>query len=217
MADKEREIKNRGDEKKRIIGNSDARLHASRKCWLSDGVTTIVGVYGAGTSMEITANWSQPFESMTPGQQMQTAGSLIQATTGATMVKTLNTKQVWQGNSPAQINLELQLYALHDPDIEVMQPLRALEDFIAPDVDSFSIGIGQISRALQLDMGRMAIYQDLVLNSVSIPFDKETDSKSRFVRCSVTLSLSSMTMISKDMLKKGFGFSNTGYTINTKG
>lgn len=177
MAEEDREIKGQED-KTRYIGNSDARLHYSRKCWLTDGTTTIAGVYGPGTNVEITANWTMPFESMTPGQSMQTASSLIQAKTGKTMVKTLNTQQVWQGNSPAQINLELQLYALHDPDIEVMQPLRALEDFIAPDVDDFSLAIGSISKALQLNIGRMCIYQFLALNSVSIPFDKETDLRS---------------------------------------
>lgn len=217
MADEDREIKSQQDQKTRYIGNSDKRLHDSRKCWLTDGTTTVVGVYGPGTSVEITANWSQPFESMTPGEAMQTAGSLIQAKTGNTMVKTLNTHQVWQGNSPAQISLELQLYALHDPDVEVMQPLRALEDFIAPDVADFSLGTGKIAKALQLNIGRMCIYQFLVLNSVSFPFDKETDLKGRFVRCTVTLALSTLTMISKDMLKKGYGFANTGYQINTKG
>lgn len=216
MADKDREIKNQ-EEKTRYIGNSDSRLHFSRKCWLTDGTTTIAGVYGPGTSLEITSNWTMPFETMTPGQNMQTAGGLIQSRTGLTMVKTLNTQQVWQGNSPTQFNLELQLYALHDPDLEVMQPLRALEDFIAPDVDDFSLALGSIAKALQLNIGRMSLYQFLVLNSVSIPFDKETDLKGRFVRCTVNLALSTMTMISKDMLKKGYGFKNTGYQIKVQG
>lgn len=210
MADEDRQIKNQQDKKTRIIGNSDARLHNSRKCWLTDETTTIVGVYGPGTSMEISSNWSQPFSEMTPGNAAQTAGGLLQATFGVTMVKTLNTQQVWQGNQPTQLNLELQLYALRDPDIEVMQPLSALEEFIAPDVSWFW-GIGQIAKALQLRIGTMAIYQPLVLNSVSIPFDKETDLKGRFVRCTVNLALSTATVISKDLLKKGFCGIQSGY------
>ena len=135
---------------------------------------------------------------------MRTAGAVGQAVTGATMIKAFNTRQIWTGNSPTQFNLELMLYALQDPEVEVMQPLRALEYFIAPDVDMFW-GIGQISRALQLNIGRRVIYQYLVLNSVSVPFDKEMDSQGRFVRCTVNLSLSTMTMVTKDMLKKGYG------------
>lgn len=203
MADEDREIKSQQDKEAKLIGNSDKRLHDSRKVWISDGNTTICGVYGPGTSMEISSNWSQPFDDLTPGTAFKLSSSAIQSMTGLTMVKTLNTQQVWQGNQPTQFNLELQLYALQDPDLEVMQPLSALEDFIAPDVNWFW-GIGQIAKSLQVNIGRMVIYQPLVLNSVSIPFDKETDLKGRFVRCTVNLTLSTATMISKDMLKKGY-------------
>lgn len=189
----------------RIIGNTDRRLHDSRKVWISDGDTTIAGVYGPGTNIEITANWQQPFEEMTPGKALKTLGAVGQSATGMTFVKAINSRQTWDSNSPTQITVELQLYALKDPDLEVMQPLAALENFIAPDVDYFLGGFGEIVKALQVDIGRMAIYQMLVLNSVSIPFDKETDSKGRFVRCTVNLQLSTLTMVTKDMLKKGYG------------
>lgn len=188
----------------------DRRLHDSRKCWISDGDTTICGVYGPGTSLEITANWKQPFEEMTPGAALKNLAAAGQAATGMTLVKAINSRQTWDSNSPTQLSVELQLYALQDPDLEVMQPLAALENFIAPDVDGFLGGFGQIAKALQLNIGRMAIYQFLVLNSISVPFDKETDSKGRFVRCSVNLALSTMTMVTKDMLKKGYGF-KSGY------
>jgi len=188
-----------------LVGNSDRRLSDSRKCWISDGETTVCGVYGPGTSLEITANWIQPFLDMTPGKVSESMGGIAQALTNQTMVKAINTRQTWEANSPTQFNVELQFYALQDPDKEVMQALRALETFIAPDVDYFVGGAGQIAKALQIDIGRMAIYQFLVLNSISIPFDKETDSKGRFVRCTVNLGLSTLTMITKDMLKKGYG------------
>lgn len=190
----------------RLIGNIDKRLHDSRKVWISDGDTTICGVYGPGTSLEITANWSQPFEGMTPGQVMKGLASMGQiASEGSTLVKSINTRQVWDSNSPSQLTIELQLYALEDPDLEVMQPLAALERFIAPDVDYFLGGAGQIAKFIQADIGRIAIYQPLVLNSVSVPFDKETNSKNQFVRATVNLTLSSLVMITREMLKKNCG------------
>lgn len=201
----ERSIQNQqGERAARMIGNADPRLADARKCWISDGETTIAGVYGPGTSVEISAEWIQPFEDMTPGSAMRTAAAGVQVWTGATMIKAINTRQTWKGNSPTQFNVELMLYALQDPELEVMQPLRALEYFIAPDVDMYW-GIGKISRALQLNIGRKVIYQYLVLNSISMPFDKEMDSRGRFVRCTVNLSMSTMTMITTDMLKKGYG------------
>lgn len=205
MAEEERSIQNQRDSSATIVGNTDFRLSDARKCWISDGETTVAGVYGPGTSVEITANWTQPFEDMTPGSALRAGGAALQSVTGgSTLVKAFNTRQVWQGNSPTQFNVELMLYALQDPEIEVMQPIRALEYFIAPDVGMYW-GIGQISKALQLNIGRRVIYQYLVLNSVSEPFDKEMDSRGRFVRCAVNLSMSTMTMVTRDMLKKGYG------------
>ena len=210
MADEDRPIQVKSGDSAKAIGNIDSRLHYSRKCWLSDGETTIVGVYGPGTSLDINANWKQPFEGMTPGQVMEVIGALTQATTDNTLVNAQNTRQTWVNNSPSQLNLELQLYALQDPDMEVMQPLHALEMFIAPDVGAFLGGIGQIAKSLTLNIGRMVIYDKLVLNSVSMPFDKETDSGGRFVRATVSLQLSTITMITKDMLKKGVGVRTAG-------
>ncbi|MBE6441321.1 MAG: hypothetical protein E7022_03180 [Desulfovibrio desulfuricans] len=215
MADEERQIQNQQlDGNAKLVGNTDKRLSDSRKCWISDGDTTVCGVYGPGTSMEITSNWQQPLEEATPGKAIGTAaGGVAQiATGGKTMIKAINTRQTWLGNSPTQFNVELQLYALQDPDKEVMQPLRALELFIAPDVAMYW-GVGQIAKALQLDIGRQVIYQFLILNSISVPFDKETDSKGRFVRCTVNLSMSTMTMVTKDMLKKGYGI-KSGFQQN---
>lgn len=64
---------------------------------------------------------------------------------------------------------------------------------------------GKIAKALQLNVANRIIYQYLVLENLSAPFDKEMDSQGRFVRCTVNLTLSTLTMVSKQMLKKGYG------------
>ncbi len=187
------------------IGNIDTRLHTSRKAWLSDGETTVCGVYGPGTSMEIVATYNQPFEELTPSA---ITGNVIagaaQVVSNKTMVSAMNTRLVWEKNDPTKFNLELQLYALKDTEKEVMEPLRALENFIAPDAAAF-IGVGNIAKPLTLSIGRKIIYNYLVLESISIPFDKETDSKGNFVRATVNLTLSTITMVTKAMLKAGYG------------
>ena len=132
-------------------------------------------------------------------------GSALQAITGKTMITDVNTRNVWERNEPTEFTLEMQFYALRDPDKEVMQPLHVLENFIAPDTQAF-FGVGNISKPLQLCIGRFCIYQFLVLKNMSLPFDKETDMKKRFVRATVTLDLATIAMISKDALKSGNGF-----------
>lgn len=196
----------------KCIGNIDTRLHASRKVWLSDGETTVVGVYGPGTSMEIAASYDQPFKDLTGAALAEkiagsfgiVAASAGQAVLGKTTVTKMNTRQIWEKNDPTRFNLELQLYALRDPESEVMAPIRALETFIAPDVKAY-VGVGNIARPLTLSIGRKIIYNYLVLENISIPFDKETDSKGNFVRATVNLTLSTITMITKDMLNSGYG------------
>ena len=189
-----------------VIGNTDKRLSDARKIWIADDQTTIVGAYGPGTSMEITANWMSPFEAATLGNTpLRTGAAFIQTVTGISLITTLNTRQAWEGNEPTRFNVELMLYALRDPDLEVMQPLRALEYMIAPDVNDFWGVGGKIAKALQLNVANRIIYQYLVLENISAPFDKEMDSQGRFVRCTVNLTLSTLTMVSKQMLKKGYG------------
>lgn len=56
-----------------------------------------------------------------------------------------------------------------------------------------------------MNIGTRHIFTDMVIDSISLPFDKEIDSLGRFVRASLNVQVSTMTMISKDMLRKGYG------------
>lgn len=194
-------------EKGSVVGNADTRLSNYRKCWIYSPDVTVCGVYGPGTSQEIVANWSSPFENMSLGETIQRAGGIIQAETQMTSISRFNTRQIWDNNRPTQLNLELKLYALRDANQEVMKPLAALEWMIAPDVsiEGGSIG-GKIAAAVNLNIGTKVIYQDLCVDSISIPYDKEVDSQGNFVRCTVTVQFTTLTMITKDMLRKGYGF-----------
>lgn len=187
------------------IGNTDKRLSNARKIWISDGTVTIVGVWGPGTTMDYNSNWTMPFSEMSLGNMFPKVGDAVQAITQQTMLNTMNTKQVWQYNEPTRFHVELQLYALRDPDVEVMQPLHALELFIAPDVGEFMSGAGRIAKALQVNFGNRIIYQYLILDTMSLPFEKEVDSNGNFVRATVNLTFATSTMVSKNMLKQGYG------------
>ncbi|WP_417022532.1 hypothetical protein, partial [Bilophila wadsworthia] len=117
-----------------LVGNTDTRISNHRKCWIYSPDVTVCGIYGPGTSQEIVANWSSPFENFSLGEKFQKVGGWIQAKFNVTSVTQFNTQQVWDGNRPTQFNLELKLYALRDANQEVMKPLAALEWMISPDV-----------------------------------------------------------------------------------
>lgn len=188
-----------------ILGNQDERLSRFRKVWIASPDVTVVGVYGPGTTWEITANWETPFENLTIGNMLGQGGNLGQAQTGATSVKASNTTQIWQSNRSTTLNIELKLYALSNPDIEVMQPLAALEYMIAPSEGRSFLSPGQIADSVQINIGTKIIYQPVVLDSISAPFDKEVDSQGRFVRCTINIQASTLTMVTREMLAEGHG------------
>ncbi len=47
------------------------------------------------------------------------------------------------------------------------------------------------------------VCKDMVINSISLPFDKEVDSAGNFVRATVNLQLSTLTMVDRQMLNSG--------------
>lgn len=191
-------------------GNRDDRVSRFRKCWIesqADG-QCIVGVYGPGTSREITANFSMPFEGENVGGHIPAAfAGIAQKLTGLTSISTMNSAQAWAGNQPMPFTLEFILYALEDPESEVMTPLRILETWIAPDVGKV-LG-GTPPGVFLLNIGTKVIYTDMLINSITMPFDKEVDSQGNFVRATVNIQMSSATMVSKDMLKQGYGIRDT--------
>lgn len=191
------------------LGNNDSRVSKYRKCWLQgmDGAT-ICGVYGPGTSREMTANWIQPFEGESIGGKMPAAaGGLAQTMGGMTMIHSFNSQQTWQANQPTAFTLELLLYALEDPIQEVMRPLQLLEQWFAPETITLagllSMDFGRIPSLILLNIGTKVMYKDMVINSISLPFDKEVDSQGNFVRATVNLQLSTLTMVDRQMLNSG--------------
>ena len=67
---------------KNEIGILDPRVSPHRKCWLSDGKKTIVGVYGRGTSQEITEVWNSPYQNASLESATPQATAAYQIFTG---------------------------------------------------------------------------------------------------------------------------------------
>ena len=192
------------------IGILDPRVSPHRKCWLSDGKKTIVGVYGRGTSQEITEVWNSPFQNASLDSIAPQATAAFQVFgNGKTFIKGMNSARTWSGNEPTNVNLELILYAVKDPAAEVMLPLHTLEEFAAPDTEVFMGLDGKAAAILSLDIGRRIIYPSLCMTNISMPFDKEVDSKGNFVRCTVNITFTTPVAISKNLLKQGYGIKLT--------
>lgn len=198
-----------------ILGNSDSRISDVHKIWISDGQRTICGVYGKGTSEQLAANWQMPFSDLQPGNSHPVIQGALEAS-GRELTTVANTLQTWKGDQPPALTIELLLYALSDAESEVMKPLRALQEFMAPDVDAlwngdiFNAKAKPAKSRLQILIGRKVIYQHFILKSITIPHGStERDSSGNYVRCTVNLEVESISMISLSNYKKGQGIQTT--------
>lgn len=180
-----------------VFGNNDPSLSANVKCYLiqefGGEFSSVCGVIGEGTTKEIVANWESPFEDSSIGSMFKKVGGAIQKITDATSISTLSSTQVWGGNEPYLIDLELIFYALSDPWKEVEGALKALEKMIAPEVNKIS-PLGRVPQPVMIELGSKMSLPDAYMKSLSIPLGVERNSEGRMVRATVNLQIGSINM-----------------------
>lgn len=180
----------------------------------------VVGVIGQGTSRTLTASWDAPLEQSNAGAQggLEKIGAFLQSSSSATSITTFSTTQIWGGNKPLTFNIALELFAWDDAYAQVMQPLRWLEEFASPNVNGYSPfepdfvsklasgkegdgnKTGRIPMRVALNIGRRMIIPECVIESVTMPIDKEKDSKGNLIRAQVTLGIQTLTMLNQDAI-----------------
>lgn len=179
------------------------------KVWvMSEDGTLVCAVLGPGTSQELQANWTSPFEGEALGSKFEKLGGVAQAATGMTMTTTFNSRQVWQGNRPMQFNLEMIFFALSDPQNEVTYAIRELQRMESPEVNALipmtlSDGtptFGNAPKPVTINMGKKIIYKDCVIENVSRPFDGQFTSDGHQVRATVNVQISSIDMLNRSKI-----------------
>jgi len=200
-----------------IFGNADEKVSPYLKAWVSQPdeesklSVCVVGLIGPGTTRSLQANWNSPFEQSNLGGMFEKAGGLLQATTEKTSVTTLSSTQIWEGNRPHTFNLTLSFYAISNALKEVMYPLRELERMMGPNVAAgdpnaggvmelvkSAIPAGRIPLPVILNIGRRMLIPNCVIESMSVPLDKERTKEGYLVRADATLSISTKVMLNKE-------------------
>ena len=206
---------------KNVLGVTDERLSPYHKVWIMQGNTCVVGVIGEGTSKSVQANWSQPLQGDSVGNKLQKSGGLLQAETGLTTETTLSSTQIWSGNQPHSFSITLTLYALDNPANEVEGAISALERMQAPDLNgTFPISpsaiadyfssegsendgdgkIGRIPGEVVLNIGRTVIYEECIIQSVSVPLDGPKSPTGHLMSAEVSLEISTKTLLNVDKI-----------------
>jgi len=205
-----------------VYGNTDSKVSPYLKAWIAQPdaqskiSVCVVGLIGPGTSRSLQANWNSPFEQSNLGGMFEKTGGLIQAVSEKTSITTLSSTQIWEGNKPHTFNLTLSFYAISNALKEVMYPLRELERMMGPDIlvgetpasDSTAEQIwnmmksakpgGRIPLPVILNIGRRMLIPNCVIESMSVPLDKERTKEGYLVRADATLSISTKVMLNKE-------------------
>ena len=188
----------------KIVGNNDPRVSPFLKAWIRQGLTCVCGVIGEGTSKEIVANWNSPFEQDTIGGKFQKVGGILQIESQRTSKSKLASHQVWEGNRPHVFNLVLKFYALSDARKEVSLPLMALETMMAPEVAEIFGVAGRVPQPVDINVGRSCLYRNCVIQSMTVPLDKERTGDGHLVRAETTLQIETLTMLNRSDIPRTF-------------
>ncbi|MTI11639.1 hypothetical protein [Sansalvadorimonas verongulae] len=204
----------------RQVGVNDPAVSPYCKCWIKQGDTVVVGVIAEGTSKELAANWNSPFEGDAVGSKFSKSGGLLQSgsltesTRGVTTITTMASQQVWEGNAPHAFNVSLQLYALADPKVEVMDALMELERMATPEVQAVSpVGgqtadgrrLGRVPQTVFINIGRNVVYGPCVIESLQQPLDAPRSSDGYLMEALVNLTIQSETMLNRSQIAGTYG------------
>ena len=210
----------------RKVGNNDPSVSPYLKCWIKQGNTCVVGVIGAGTSKELTANWQSPFEGDAVGSKSQKAGGLLQSnvageltggalsTEGMTSITSLNSRQVWSGNQPHAFNLAVQFHALSDPKTEVEDAIQELEMMASPELKAMlPVGgqtatgnsVGRVPGEVWLNIGRNVMIGPCVITNVSVPLDGPRSRDGYLMSALVNIGVQSYEMLNRSQIPGTYG------------
>ncbi|MFH1984779.1 MAG: hypothetical protein ABIL58_23305 [Pseudomonadota bacterium] len=187
-----------------IVGNNDPKVSPYLKAWIRQGSVCVCGVIGEGTSKEIQVNWNSPFEEDSIGGKFQKVGGLVQAFTDVTSKGKLASQQVWEGNRPHVFNLTLRFYALSDARAEVMLPLMELEKMLSPEVYEMRPG-GRIPQTVSINVGRTALYNECVIQGMTVPLDGPRTKDGYLVKAETTLQVETLTMLNQSEIARTYG------------
>ncbi len=192
-------------------GATGSEISYWHKIWIIQNDVMVVGYLGEGTSKEIVSNWDAPFADSSLESRFRIAGGLVQArTTGMTSLTQTNSRQVWVGNQPYTFNLVMKFRAFKDAALEVEKAIDALEIMMAPDLQAGSVagltGLpslnSRVPQPVTVNLGRRKVLSDCCIRSMSVPQDKERDSKGSLIRADVSLQVETLQSITKTDLEK---------------
>lgn len=185
------------------VGVADNSISKHLMAYIKGANETVVALLGEGATRDVSANWESPFEQDSAGGMFQKTGGLVQNATGRTSKTKMNSIQVWSGNVPHTFNLPVIFYAINDAYKEVQAAIIALEEMIAPNVNSFIPG-GRVPDAISVSIGRMMMYPECYITNISTDISGPKSKDGYPLRAEVTLTVQTKSMLNQDDIAGSF-------------
>ncbi|MGC0875079.1 hypothetical protein WKG92_19585 [Pantoea agglomerans] len=170
------------------------------KVYITSQTSMVVGYIGEGSSASIESMWESPFANDSlggvAGAITAAAGKLAggaQAASGNTSKSDFNSLLIWEGQQPPEFNLVVDFKAEMNAKIEVMDAIMTLKQMASPELNAAMPG-GRRPSPVILDIGRRLKLMDVVIRSVNYPLDSPRTQEGYFIRSTVTLQCSGMSI-----------------------
>jgi len=203
------------------VGATDASISRFHKVSIHQNISantsvTVHAFQGEEGTLNETANWTSPFEGESVGEKFSKTGGLIQELTGGTSKTKLLSAQVWDGNQPFAFDLSLRFFAIQgNADKEVMQPLKWLSKFMAPEMNEdfpiefnndndLSPDLGRAPSDVSLNIAGKIIYRNCKIETKSMNVFGKRDANGNFGRAEVNLSIHSSSTINRSEIDSIF-------------
>lgn len=170
------------------------------KVYITSQTAMVVGLIGEGSSASIQSMWESPFANDSlggvAGAITAAAGKLAggaQAVSGNTSKSDFNSLLIWEGQQPPEFSLVVDLRATVNAKVEVMDAIMTLKQMVSPELNAAMPG-GRRPSPVILDIGRRLKLMDIVIRDVSYPLDAPKTREGYFLRNTVTLQCSGMSV-----------------------
>ncbi len=192
----------------------DDGISLHNKCTITQKIDgqeiTVVGYMSEECQLSLRSLWESPFEGDTAGNVngVQTTANLLQSHLEKTSKTVFNSQQVWQGQEPPEVTLQLKFMAYTNGRQEVDLPIQYLMQMASPELLEGSpitldqIG-GWIPQAAAFDIGGKFV-TTMRISEVSFDVNAPKTPSGNFAYNTVSITAAPKQMINKSEMTTHF-------------
>ncbi len=197
---------------------NDDGISSFLKCSISQNIggntVTVRGYMSEECQMSLRSLWQSPFTGDSVGDiaKIRTASNIGQSFSETTSKTRFNSQEVWEGQEPPEVTLQLRFIAYTNAYQEVDLPIRYLMQMASPELkeyapisygdDGLEFG-GAVPSAAQFDLGGK-FSTPMRISEVSFDINAPKTPSGHFAHNTVSITASPKTMINRSQIPNHF-------------